>query len=62
MTWLSGDPRQTNRDAMNVAMVSVDIPPAALERGAFAVNERTGGGTGGLPPGSIFCYEFTGVQ
>ena len=59
---LSADPRKTNREAMNVAIEAMDLPAEALARGAFAVNERSGGGAGGLPPGSIFCYEFTGVQ
>lgn len=55
---LTGDPRETNRQEMKVAIQSEDVPAAALAGGVFAVSEKTGGAKGGLPPGSIFLYIF----
>ena len=55
---LAGDPRKSNMDAMNISIQSKDVPAAALQGGTFAVNEQTGGGKDGMPPGSIFCYVF----
>ena len=55
---LSGDPRQSNRDAMNIDIASQSIAPASLTNGTFVVNENTGGGAEGMPPGSIFVYVF----
>ncbi|MCX5683660.1 MAG: Ig domain-containing protein [Planctomycetota bacterium] len=53
---LTGDPRLTNRDKMNIAIQDQEVPAAALAGGVLAVNEQTGGVKGGLPPGSIFLY------
>lgn len=58
---LAGDPRLTNRDKMNIAPQSLDIPASALDKGVFSVNEQSGGSKGGLPPGSIFLYVFEGA-
>ncbi len=55
---LTGDPRQSNMDAMNIAIQSQDIPAAALKGGTFAVNEQTGGRQDGMPPGSVYLYVF----
>ena len=58
---LVGDPRLTNREKLNVAPESRDVPAAALSDGTFVVNEQTGGGKGGLPAGSILLYVFEGA-
>ena len=55
---LTGDPRQSNQDAMNITLQSQDVPADALAGGTFKVDGRTGGGPGGMPPGSIFLYVF----
>jgi len=55
---LTGDPRLTNREKANIAIQSKEIPAGAVEKGVFTVNEQTGGGKGGLPPGSIYLYVF----
>ena len=58
---LTGDPRANNRQKLNIALQSQDVSPAALQNGAFAINGGTGGGKGGLPPGSVFLYVFEGA-
>jgi len=55
---LTGDPRANNATDMKIAIQSLDLPARALTEGAFRVDQRTGGGPGGLPPGSIFLYVF----
>lgn len=59
---LTGDPRQTNREAMNLQLQSRDIPTSALRDGVLTINEVTGGKSGGLPPGSILLYVFEGAR
>jgi hypothetical protein len=59
---LVGDPRATNLDAYKVKLESVDVDAAALRDGAFAVDERTGGESGGMPPGTVHVYVFEGVS
>ena len=59
---LTGDPRLTNRKKMNITIQSKDVPAAALAKGAFAINEATGGMEGGMPPGSVFLYVFENVR
>ena len=59
---LTGDPRANNRKAMNISIQSQDVPVAALKDGAFAVNGQTGGGKGGLPPGSVYLYVFEAAK
>ncbi len=59
---LTGDPRLTNREKMNIDIQTQEVPAAALEKGALAVNERTGGSKDGMPPGSIYLYVFEGAQ
>jgi hypothetical protein len=55
---LTGDPRASNREALNIEIRSQDVPPAALQNGALTVNPQTGG----LPPGSIYLYVFEGAR
>jgi len=55
---LAGDPRVSNRNEMNIKPESKTIDASTLSHGTFVVNERTGGGERGLPPGSIFLYVF----
>ena len=55
---LAGDPRLTNNDKMSIAIQSQGVPASALQAGAFAVTEQTGGVKGGMPAGSIFLYVF----
>ncbi len=55
---LSGDPRLTNREKMNVTIQSQEIPAATLAHGRFPICEATGGGVQGLPPGCIYLYLF----
>jgi hypothetical protein len=60
---LKGDPRASNIDAMVVDLEGpMDIPPKCFddETRAFEINERTGGGKGGIPPGSVYLYVFKG--
>jgi len=59
---LSGDPRLTNREKLNFAIESQDIPASAVDKGILAVNPQSGGGKEGLPPGAIFLYEFEGAE
>jgi hypothetical protein len=47
---------------MTIDLQTQEVPAAALEKGTFAVNERTGGGKGGMPPGSIYLYVFEGAR
>jgi hypothetical protein len=59
---LAGDPRASNREKMNVAIRSQDVPAGALGDGTLAVNVPSGGGPDGMPPGSIFLYVFETTQ
>jgi len=61
---LAGDPRRTNREKMNIQVESQSIPPARLnaENKTFLLDESTGGGKSGLPPGSIYLYVFEGAN
>lgn len=62
LTKLTGDPRLSNRDKMNIAPQPVDVPGDSLQAGAMAVTEKTGGVAGGMPAGSIFAYVFEGAE
>ena len=55
---LAGDPKNNNRDAMNVTLQQQTISPAAFNsaKGVLTVNAESGGAAAGLPAGSIFCY------
>jgi hypothetical protein len=55
---LTGNPRLSNQDKLNIKPESKPVEAGTLSGGTFVVNERTGGGPGGLPPGSIFLYVF----
>ncbi len=55
---LTGNPRQTNRDAMNIDIQSKELPATVVNSGSLAVNEQSGGGKNGMPPGSIYLYVF----
>jgi len=61
---LAGDPRRTNREKMNIQVESQSIPPARLnaENKTFLLDESTGGGKSGLPPGAIYLYVFEGAN
>jgi hypothetical protein len=58
---LSGDPRQSNREKLAIQPETVDIPAERLIAGRLAIDLKTGGVAGGLPPGSIFIYNFETV-
>ncbi len=47
---------------MNVEIQSQEVPAAALSEGVFSVNDRSGGGPHGMPPGSIYLYVFEAVR
>jgi hypothetical protein len=55
---LTGDPRDSNRFAMNIAPEEVAVPASAVQGGRFTVNDATGGIGSGLPAGSIYLYVF----
>jgi hypothetical protein len=55
---LTGDPRESNRQKLNIAVQSQDIPAGSLAGGTFVIDSRTGAAPGGLPGGSIFLYVF----
>jgi hypothetical protein len=59
---LDGDPRASNREKMTIDVQSRDVLASALAEGAFSINEPTGGGARGMPPGSIFLYIFESAQ
>ncbi len=58
---LAGDPRADDRFEELHKVESVEIPATAFQ-GALTVNEKTGADARGLPPASIFCYVFEGVE
>lgn len=55
---LTGDPRLTNREKLNIAVQTQEVPASAVKDGVLAVNEQTGGVAGGLPAESIYVYVF----
>lgn len=59
---LTGDPRETNRDALKIQLQSRDLPPSIVANGRLTVNEQTGGLAGGVPQGSILLYVFEGTK
>lgn len=59
---LTGDPRQNNREKLVIEPQSVELAPATVNNGTFIVNDQTGAGRNGLPPGSIFLYVFDGTK
>jgi hypothetical protein len=59
---LVGDPRDTNMAEERVRLIEHDVPSSALKQGVFKVNETTGGGRGGIPPGTAFMYVFEGTR
>jgi len=59
---LTGDPRLNNRQEMKIAIQSQDVPAAALKDGVLAVNAESGGGKGGMPPGSIYLYVLRAAR
>lgn len=58
MMKLVGDPRDNNREERKVKLVEQSVPASALHGGLFQINETTGGGKGGIPPGTAFVYVF----
>ncbi len=59
---LTGDPRWTNLKEMKVDILSKDLPPTVVNGGTLMINEQSGGGPNGMPPGSIFAYVFENVN
>jgi hypothetical protein len=61
---LTGDPRLTNREKMSLRIESQEIPPTKLDAGGklFMIDQETGGGKGGMPPGSVYLYVFEGAN
>ena len=59
---LAGDPRESNREKLSIRPESREVPAASLRDGAMAIDERTGGGAGGMPGGSIFLYVFEAAR
>ena len=51
------DPRENNREALQVTIVSEPVDLANFSRD-FVINESTGAGPGGIPPGGIYLYVF----
>ena len=51
------DPRDTNLEEMKLAILSEPIDVSNFAKD-FAINEKTGGGKNGLPPGAIYLYVF----
>lgn len=58
---LVGDPRVDDRFTENTKVETVNIPATGF-RGVLPINEQTGADARGLPPASIFCYVFEGVN
>ncbi|MEZ0297736.1 MAG: hypothetical protein ACAI35_14905 [Candidatus Methylacidiphilales bacterium] len=60
---LCADPRANNRIAETVKIESQQLDAKKLSAdGKWKVDSSTGGGAGGLPPGSIFVYVFEGTR
>ena len=60
---LTGDPRWTNLEEQKINIDSAPINPRQLpSSGLWNVNNATGGGAGGMPPGSIFLYVFENAK
>lgn len=57
---LRGNPRLTNRQQMNIPLVTEDIPVAYFAKN-FIVDQFTGGTNGGLPVGAVYLYVFDNV-
>ncbi len=51
------DPRNNNLEALNLAIVSEDVEVVNFSSD-FVIDEKTGGETGGLPPGTAYLYVF----
>lgn len=59
---LTGNPRESNREKMNIAIQTQNVPVTTMKDGSFAVNEAAGGDKNGMPPGSIYLYVFEGTS
>lgn len=55
---LAASPGATNRDAMDVRIETLDVPPDAVKDGVLAVGPTTGGVGGGLPAGAILLFDI----
>ncbi len=51
------DPRENNRETMNVEIVTESLDAAAFTN-PFVIDETTGGVAGGMPPGTVYLYVF----
>jgi hypothetical protein len=54
----AADPRDSNRFEENVAIVSQDIDTSNYSTD-FVIDENTGGGVNGMPPGTAYLYTFS---
>jgi hypothetical protein len=59
---LIGDPRDSNMTEEKIKMVEQAVSASAVNGGVFTINQTTGGGAGGIPPGTAFMYVFEGVK
>ena len=59
---LVGNPRDTNMTEEKVKLVQQPAPASAIDDGVLQINAATGGGPGGIPPGTAFVYVFQGVR
>jgi len=55
---LVGDPRETNMVEEKVRLVRQPVPASAVRDGVFRIAPVSGGGPGGIPPGTAFIYVF----
>ena len=58
---LSGDPKLTNRERLNIQPQSQVLPADVVRDGHLVVDARSGGQPGGIPAGSIYLYVFGDV-
>jgi hypothetical protein len=59
---LVGNPRDTNMTEEKIKLVEQTIPASAVRDGLLEINETTGGGKKGIPPGTAFTYVFEDVK
>ena len=57
----SGDYNDNNLDGEVVKIEEIPLG-STFRGGVLPINERTGGGVGGIPPGATLLYVFEGIQ
>jgi len=57
----AADPRANNLKDRQIALVEQTIPLSAYSS-SFVISDKTGGGKGGMPPGTIYLYRFKHKQ